>query len=224
MKLGAFVPTLGRSAARSAGLNKVNERARTGAITERKRLISLCNVPPGEFHPWCKEKFSAMVCYAIDLSPMRARDKFTVRRAKITDLDVVAPLFDAYRQFYRKAPDPILARRFLLERLRNNDSVILLATDLSGSVMGFTQLYPSFTSLSAARIFILNDLFVAPEARRSGIGRGLLAAAKDFAQKEGAVGLTLSTEVTNVTAQALYESEGWARQKDFYTYQIGLRP
>lgn len=151
---------------------------------------------------------------------MRARDKFTVQRATITDLDLVAPLFDAYRQFYRKAPDALLARRFLLDRLRNNDSVVLLATDSNGSVMGFTQLYPSFTSLSAARIFVLNDLFVVPESRRSGVGRQLLAAAKDFAHSEGAVGLTLSTEVTNAAAQALYESEGWVRQEDFYTYRL----
>lgn len=151
---------------------------------------------------------------------MRAREKFTVQRATIADLDLVAPLFDAYRQFYRKAPDAALARQFLLERLRNKDSMILLAADSSGSVIGFTQLYPSFTSLSAARIFVLNDLFVVPEARRSGVGRQLLAAAKDFAQNEGAVGLTLSTEVTNTAAQALYESAGWVRQEDFYTYRL----
>ena len=151
---------------------------------------------------------------------MRARDKFTVQRATITDLDLLAPLFDAFRQFYRKAPDPVLARRFLLERLRNNESVILLASDSTGSVMGFTQLYPSFSSASAARIFILNDLFVVPEARRCGLGRQLLSAAKGFGQREGAVRLTLSTEVTNEAAQALYESEGWVRQKDFYTYQL----
>jgi len=88
--------------------------------------------------------------------------------------------------------------------------------------MGFTQLYPSFSSVSAARIFILNDLFVVPEARRSGLGRQLLSAAKDFGQKEAAVGLTLSTEVTNEAAQGLYESEGWVRQRDFYTYQLAL--
>ena len=152
----------------------------------------------------------------------RAQGKLTIRRAVITDLDLAVPLFDAYRQFYRKPADAVLARRFLLERLQNRDSVILLASDSTGSAMGFTQLYPSFSSVSAARIFILNDLFVVPKARRSGLGRQLLSAAKDFGQKEGAVGLTLSTEVTNEAAQGLYESEGWVRQRDFYTYQLAL--
>jgi hypothetical protein len=89
-----------------------------------------------------------------------------VRQATIVDLDLLVPLFDAYRRFYRKAGDPDLARRFLLERFQHNESIVFVAFDEGGSAVGFTQLFPSFSSASAARILILNDLFVDPAARR----------------------------------------------------------
>ena len=91
-----------------------------------------------------------------------------------------------------------------------------------GSAVGFTQLFPSFSSVSAARIFILNDLFVSPEARRRSVGSLLLDAAARFGREVGAVRLTLSTEVTNDKAQALYEREGWKRQTEFYSYDLVL--
>jgi ribosomal protein S18 acetylase RimI-like enzyme len=87
---------------------------------------------------------------------------------------------------------------------------------------GFTQLYPSFSSASAARIFILNDLFVVPAFRRMGAGAALLTAARAVGEAAGAVRLTLSTEVTNESAQALYEACGWTRQTDFHVYNLSL--
>ena len=145
-----------------------------------------------------------------------------IRQATIFDLGLLVPLFDAYRQFYRRPSDPDLARRFLLERFQHNESIIFLATMGDGSAAGFMQLYPSFSSVSVARIFILNDLFVSPEARLKGVGKLLLEAAVRFGQEVGAVRLTLSTEVTNETAQALYESQGWKRQTEFYSYDLAL--
>jgi GNAT superfamily N-acetyltransferase len=133
-------------------------------------------------------------------------------------------LFDAYRQFYRKPSDLNLARQFLFERFHHNQSIVFLALRPDGSAVGFTQLYPSFSSASAARIFILNDLFVQPEARRAGVGSALLAAAASLGRALGAVRLTLSTEVMNAAAQALYETEGWTRQTDFYVYNLSLDP
>jgi ribosomal protein S18 acetylase RimI-like enzyme len=149
-------------------------------------------------------------------------EQLVVRQATIFDLELIAPLFDAYRQFYRRPSDPDLARGFLLERFQHNESIIFVAVKEDGSAVGFTQLYPSFSSASAARIFILNDLFVSPEARRSGVGALLLDAAARFGRGVGAVRLTLSTEVTNQTAQALYEREGWKRQTEFYSYDLTL--
>ena len=145
-----------------------------------------------------------------------------VRRATVSDLDRIAPLFDAYRQFYGQAHDLILAREFLRERLEQDQSVIFLALGPAGSALGFTQLYPSFSSASAQRIFILNDLFVDPGARRSGAGRALLEAAADFGRSAGAVRLTLSTAHTNTPAQSLYEATGWLRDEMFGSYHLAL--
>jgi len=145
-----------------------------------------------------------------------------VRQATIVDLDVVAPLFDAYRQFYRRPPDLALARKFLLERFQHNESIVFVAIGDDDAALGFVQLFPSFSSGAAARILILNDLFVVPNARRAGVGRLLLRAAADFAKAVGAVRLTLSTELTNTSAQALYEAEGWNLQTDFCVYSLAL--
>ena len=144
-----------------------------------------------------------------------------IRQATAADLDAVVPLFDAYRQFYRQPAAPERARRFLLDRLENNQSVFFMAF-LDSAAVGFTQLYPSFSSGAMAPIFILNDLFVAPEARRRGVGSALLQAAADHGRRAGAVRLVLSTEVTNTTAQSLYEAAGWKRDTVFCVYQLPL--
>ena len=147
----------------------------------------------------------------------------SVRQAAVEDLDAVAVLFDAYRQFYRQKGDLEGARAFLLDRFANLQSVIFIATG-NGKVVGFTQLYPSFSSGAMAPILILNDLFVVPEARRCGAGSALLDAAAEYGRRVGAVRLVLSTEATNTSAQALYESAGWKRDTVFWTYQLGLAP
>src|SRR5579862_4224420 len=139
-----------------------------------------------------------------------AGQSIVIRQATTLDLDILVPLFDAYRQFYRQSSDVERARHFLRERLELNQSVILLAFDGATSI-GFTQLYPSFSSRAMARIFILNDLFVAPEFRRRGVGAALLTAAADYGRSNGALRLVLSTEIANTTAQMLYEKMGWKR-------------
>jgi GNAT superfamily N-acetyltransferase len=141
-----------------------------------------------------------------------------IRRARLEDLDLIAPLFDAYRQFYNQPPNPDLARSFLTDRLTQNQAVIFLAVDEEGNAQGFTQLYPSFSSGAARPICILNDLFVIPSARRSGVARNLLHAAKEFAMQSGAIRLTLATAQDNAPARALYESEGWKQERVFCTY------
>jgi GNAT superfamily N-acetyltransferase len=153
---------------------------------------------------------------------MNQQQDVVVRQATIFDLEALVPLFDSYRQFYRKPGDLDMARRFLRERFEHNESIIFVAVRPDGSTVGFTQLFPSFSSVSAARIFVLNDLFVSPEARRMKVGALLLGAAARFGREVGAVRLTLSTEVTNVAAQALYEGEGWVRQEEFYAYNLAL--
>jgi ribosomal protein S18 acetylase RimI-like enzyme len=143
----------------------------------------------------------------------------TVRVAMIEDVAVVAPLFDAYRQFYAQPPDLELARHFLEERLRGSESIIILA-EQDRVPAGFAQLYPSFSSTRAARIYVLNDLYVAPSYRRSGVGRLLLQEAVRHAGRLGAVRLALSTAHSNLPAQGLYESLGWKLDEQFRTYTL----
>lgn len=145
----------------------------------------------------------------------------TIRAATIADLDAVAPLFDAYRQFYGQPADPARARTFIGERLRRGDAVILLA-QRDGAVAGFTQLYPLFSSVRTGRIWQLNDLYVAPPARRHGVGRALLDAARDHAAASGALGLQLETQRGNAAAQRLYAALGWQRDDSSHVYTLTL--
>ena len=147
---------------------------------------------------------------------------FTVDLATLADAGRVAPLFDAYRQFYGLPSDLTLCRQYLAERLARDESVVLLAADADGTTLGFVQMYPTFSSLRAARVFVLYDLFVDPAARQRGLGRRLMEAAAEEARRRGAVSLVLSTAKTNHPAQRLYESLGWLRDEEFYEYNLKL--
>lgn len=146
-----------------------------------------------------------------------------VRQAGPGDVDLVAPLFDAYRQFYQQPSDPALARAFLAERLARGESVVFLA-ERDGRAVGFVQLYPLFSSTAERprRLWLLNDLFVAPEARGGGVGRALMDRARRLAEETGAVGLELATARTNTGAQRLYESLGYRLDEQFLRYELGL--
>jgi len=146
-----------------------------------------------------------------------------VRQATIHDLDLVAPLFDAYRQFYAQPADLALARRFLEERFRHAESVVLLAlNEATGEGVGFTQLYPLFSSVRATRRYLLNDLFVTPEKRRFGVAAALLHAATAHARAMGMAGMSMSTANDNLPAQRLYESMGWQLDSGFREYHLTL--
>ena len=149
--------------------------------------------------------------------------KVSTRPAEARDLDAIAVLFDAYRQFYEKPPDLALARRFLIERFQRHESLLLIADNEAGEIIGFTQLYPAFCSVLADRTFVLYDLFVAAAARGTGAGRALMEAAEAHGRKSGAARLELSTAHTNVIGQTLYESCGWQRDNAFYVYTKTLR-
>ncbi len=140
----------------------------------------------------------------------------TIVQASLEDIELVAPLFDAYRQFYGQPPKLEQARRFLTERLTGNESVVFLALN-DGVGVGFTQLYPSFSSLSMKQLWILNDLFVAATARKQGVGEALLERARQFALETNAQGLILETAVDN-PARKLYERLGWKEDATFHYF------
>lgn len=146
-----------------------------------------------------------------------------VRQAAPDDVEPVADLFDQYRQFYRRTSDLPAARAFIGSRLQNGDSIIFVVqAEPGGALVGFTQLYPLFASLSIGRAFVLNDLFVSPVARGLGLGRHLLERAAEYGRDTGARYLELSTEITNGAAQQLYDKLGWVRETGFYHYSLDL--
>lgn len=139
----------------------------------------------------------------------------------LEQVDLIAPLFDAYRTFYGQPADPEGAGRFLSERLRRRESVIFAVVG-DDVAIGFTQLYPSFSSVAMKPIWILNDLYVTETARRQGVGTRLLMAARDHALQSGAARLVLATAVENRMAQSLYERLGWQRDTTFLHYKYEL--
>ena len=138
-----------------------------------------------------------------------------IRKANIQDLPQLSQLFDGYRQFYQQPGDLPGAQAFLSKRLTNEESVVWVAED-QGQLVGFTQLFPSFSSVSMQRLWILNDLFVAETARGKGVAEALMNQARDFAAN--AKGIILETDWDNVKAQKLYDKLGYQKQDSTYHY------
>jgi ribosomal protein S18 acetylase RimI-like enzyme len=144
-----------------------------------------------------------------------------VYQATITDLKGVSHLFDLYRIFYKQPSDYDGAESFISERLENEESVIFVAVH-EGKYLGFTQLYPSFSSVSMKRTWILNDLYVHEEARNQGVAQALLDKAKSYAVQSNAKSLELQTAPDNKIAQNLYEKNGYQRDTSFLNYSLAL--
>jgi GNAT superfamily N-acetyltransferase len=144
-----------------------------------------------------------------------------VLQARAEHLTAVAKLFDQYRVFYHAASDYAAAQQFIAARLQHQDSVIFIAC-LDTKIVGFTQLYPSFSSVSMQQIWILNDLFVDPQHRGEGVAKALLNVAQDFAERTGAIRIVLATQISNIPAQALYAAAGYLKDEAFYHYALPL--
>ncbi len=143
-----------------------------------------------------------------------------IRKASANDSSIIAPLFDLYRIFYKQKSDVKAAAEFIQERLLNNESVIFLAF-LGSEAVGFTQLYPIFSSVSIGKAWLLNDLFVHEKARGKGVASELLDAAKQLGTETNCKWLMLQTAHDNFTAQSVYEKNGWERS-EFYSYYFYL--
>lgn len=144
-----------------------------------------------------------------------------IKRAFENDIAAIAPLFDAYRVFYKKETDLAAATKFLTDRVQKDESVVYLA-ELDGETVGFCQLYPIFSSANLKRTWLLNDLFVAEYARGKGVATSLLQTAKAFGIDTNAKWLLLQTAADNTTAQSVYEKNGWQRIDDFIFYEMPL--
>jgi GNAT superfamily N-acetyltransferase len=141
----------------------------------------------------------------------------TVRQAVFADLEALATLFDRYRQFQGQASDLAAARAFLAARFNHGESVVFIA-HADSVPLGFAQIYPSYSSVSMARVFVLNDLFVDEAARRQGVASNLLGAVEAYAWAHGSVRVTLNVARDNPSGQALYEALGWHQDAQFHMY------
>jgi GNAT superfamily N-acetyltransferase len=137
----------------------------------------------------------------------------TQRIYNLDEAPQLAILFDQYRVFYDQKSDLEGAKTYLEERLNNHQSIIIITED-DGELVGFTQLYPSFSSVSMKPLYILNDLFVIKEYRGNGIGQILLKAAGNLGKSLGWKGMVLETHFDN-PAQKLYKREGWVLDEDY---------
>ena len=140
-----------------------------------------------------------------------------IKTATIQDIHALAPLFDAYRVFYKKTSDLAGAQQFLEARLRNAESIVFLATDASNPC-GFIQLYPLFSSTNMAPLLLLNDFFMAPEYRGKQIGMALLQHSQEYAKSSRVKGITLETEKANLVGNQLYPKMGFSRDEEHHFY------
>ncbi|MBL7977682.1 MAG: GNAT family N-acetyltransferase [Bacteroidetes Order II. Incertae sedis bacterium] len=143
---------------------------------------------------------------------------YIIRKSTLKDVDSVGQLFDLYRVFYEKESDIETAKRFITERMEQTDSEIYLAETSEGRAVGFTQLYPLFSSTRMKRLWLLNDLYVEKSFRGKGISKALIESAKQLAVRTNACGLLLETAITNTVGHQLYPSTGFEIQSDSNFY------
>lgn len=150
-------------------------------------------------------------------SRQRGPSGVSVRQAVLTDLDELVRLFNLYREFQGQQSDLPAARAFLTARFKHGESVVFIAHD-GGVAVGLAQLYPSYSSVGLARVFVLNDLFVVETARRKGAATQLLCALEAYAWAQGAARVTLNVARDNTSGQALYQAHGWSPDAQFLMY------
>lgn len=141
-----------------------------------------------------------------------------IRNATLEDINQLAHLFDGYRVFYKKDPNIGAAKEFLRKRLEEQDSYIYIAEE-NGKLVGFTQLYPLFSSTRMQKLFLLNDLFVNVEYRGKGYSKALIQRAKQLAEEKGACGIMLETEKSNIIGNGLYPSTGFVLNEGSNYYE-----
>src|SRR6188768_1562664 len=136
-----------------------------------------------------------------------------IRRAKKKDIDKLSVLFDKYRIFYKQSSDIGNAKSFLKKRMKRMESVIFVAEERK-ELIGFTQLFPIFSSVSMKRTWLLNDLYINERSRGIGAATKLLDAVKEFGAETNSKWLLLQTAADNFTAQKVYEKNGWVKETD----------
>jgi GNAT superfamily N-acetyltransferase len=148
-------------------------------------------------------------------------DPPTIRPVGEDDLGDLLPLMRAYCDFYLVAPadEALLALSRALIADPEREGVQLVARDAAGAAIGFATVFWSWSTSRAARIGVMNDLFVAPQARGTAVADALIAACAERCREHGAVSLTWQTALDNARAQAVYERVG-ARRSQWLDYDL----
>ena len=149
--------------------------------------------------------------------------EFEIIKANVNHIKQVGELFDLYRQFYKYVSNINESTDYISERIKNNESIIFFATNKQKEAMGFVQLYETFGSLDLGKIIILYDLYVKKDHRKNKIGRQLMLKSHEYAKKINAKRIQLSTATDNFIGQSLYESLGYVKDADFYTYDFEIK-
>lgn len=149
-------------------------------------------------------------------------DQIVTRHASFDDAAAIAPLLNQYRQFYGEVSDLARSLAFIRQRFTLGESIIIVA-ELNNEVIGFTQLFPSFSSVTLERLWILNDLYVEVSGRKKGVGLALLNAAKFFAQETSAKQLFIEGADDNPRARNLYTKFGFIENTAYHYYHLPLK-
>ena len=147
---------------------------------------------------------------------------FKIIEANRSNIKQAGELFDLYRQFYKYDSDIIQSTNYIQDRIINNESKIFIAINKDNQALGFVQLYETFGSLDLGKIIVLYDLYVKEEYRTKNIGKELMLTSHNYAKKIKAKRIQLSTAIDNFIGQSLYESLGYVKDKDFYTYDLEI--
>ena len=147
-----------------------------------------------------------------------------ISRVTAADLGALLPLLRGYCDFYEADPgdDELLAMARTLIGDPDREGLQLIARNDGGEALGFATIFWSWSTSIAARIGIMNDLFVAPEGRGTGLADALIAACVEECRRRGAAKLTWQTAPDNATAQKVYERVG-ATREEWVDYWLSAR-
>jgi ribosomal protein S18 acetylase RimI-like enzyme len=141
----------------------------------------------------------------------------TVRQASIHDLHNIVPVFDAYREYFQQERNPLAVQKYLFDKFEHRESVMFVAEKQS-QIVGFAQLYPTFSSLTLQRVWTLNDFFIIQNYRNRGIGQQLVLAVKEYGALTKAKGIELTVQHANTKEWNFWEKRGFMMDKEFRSY------